>query len=41
MSDLWNIFVLTMALTGTLCWVCMIGLIWFYWLCSPERNKHD
>jgi hypothetical protein len=39
MSDLWNIFVLTMALTGALCWSCMILLIWFYWMCKRPPEK--
>jgi hypothetical protein len=39
MTDFLNIAFIFFALTGVLCWVCMILLTVFYWLCSPERSK--
>jgi len=41
MFDIWNIIVMTFAITGALCWVCMILLTIFYLMCNPQRNKND
>ena len=27
------------AVTGALCWACMIFLIWFFWMCQRPPEK--
>lgn len=38
-SDIQSIFVFVMAATGVLCWICMILLVWFFWMCRRPPEK--
>ena len=39
LSDIWNIMLIVFSITGALCWLCMILLVTFYWMCKrpPEE----
>jgi len=37
--DFWNILFLVLALTGALCWACMILMVWFIWLTDLRSEE--
>jgi len=39
MSEFWNIALIFFALTGALCWLCMILLTVFFWMCQRPPEK--
>ena len=39
MSELWNIMLLIFTLTGALCWLCMIFLFSFIWMCKRPPKE--
>jgi len=40
MFDFWNILFIALALTGALCWACMIMLGIFIWF-SEKRSNYE
>jgi hypothetical protein len=38
-SDLFNILMIMLMLTGALCWVSAIVLCWYYWSCNKKKEK--
>jgi hypothetical protein len=39
LSDLFNILMIALMLTGALCWVSAILLGCYFWACKPKRMK--
>ena len=39
MSDLFNILMIMLMLTGALCWVSAFFLCWYYWSCNKKKEK--
>jgi hypothetical protein len=38
-GEFWNVMLLIFTVTGALCWLSMIVLIWFYWMCKRPPEK--
>lgn len=38
-SDLFNIFMIMLMLSGALCWIATILLCWYYWSCNKKKEK--
>lgn len=38
-SDLFNILMIMLMLTGALCWIATIILCWYYWSCNKKKEK--
>jgi hypothetical protein len=34
-----NIFVLALAATGLIFWVCVCFVVWFYWMCKRPPQE--
>ena len=39
METFWTIAMIFFALSGFLGWALALVVLWYYWLCSPERLK--
>ena len=39
LSDLFNILMIVLMLTGALCWISTIFLCWFYWMCKRPPQE--
>ena len=39
MRDVWDLLLTIFAVTGALCWLCMITLTIYFWMCKPKRSE--
>lgn len=39
LDSFWSAVFFVLAASGAIAWIAFIFCIWYYWMCSPERNK--